>query len=330
MTGTNGKTTVTYLLDAGLRGAGQTTGLVGTVETRIAGRAVPSVRTTPEAPDLQGLFAAMLEQHVSSASMEVSSHALALHRVDGCRFAGAAFTNLSQDHLDFHPTMEDYFEAKALLFDPERSAVAVVDVDDAYGRRLLERRPDAIPVSSQGDPGLPGAWWAGDVVTGPTSSSFTLHGPNGRRLPVQVPLPGAFNVANTVVALGRSSTLPLVLDSTEPAGDPGRPGDGRRPLGDQLGQLRGRRRPGVAVRPRHAGHQGARRGRGRDVHRRGGPGAYGRAQGRRRGAHHRRPRRQVGHEGRGHHRRHPHVHDRHGPGGVPRRRAPRRSRRSAS
>lgn len=201
VTGTNGKTTVAYLLDAGLRGAGETTGLVGTVETRIAGRAVPSTRTTPEAPDLQGLFARMLADGVRSASMEVSSHALALHRVDGCRFAGAAFTNLSQDHLDFHADMEDYFAAKAMLFEPARSAVAVVDVDDPYGRRLLQRRPDAVPVSSLGDPGLPGAWWAEDVVSEPTSSSFILCGPQNRRLPVHVPLPGAFNVANTVVAL---------------------------------------------------------------------------------------------------------------------------------
>jgi UDP-N-acetylmuramoyl-L-alanyl-D-glutamate--2,6-diaminopimelate ligase len=227
VTGTNGKTTVAYLVDAGLRGADQLTGLVGTVETRIAGRAVPSIRTTPEAPDLQGLFAAMVEQGVGSAAMEVSSHALALHRVDGCRFAGAAFTNLSQDHLDFHADMEDYFEAKARLFDPERSAVAVVDVDDPAGRRLLERRPDAVPVSGVGDPGHPRAWWADDVVLEPGRSRFRLRGPDGRQQPVEVPLPGAFNVANTVVALALLAETGVPLEAAAAgiaalAGVPGR------------------------------------------------------------------------------------------------------------
>jgi UDP-N-acetylmuramoyl-L-alanyl-D-glutamate--2,6-diaminopimelate ligase len=232
VTGTNGKTTVAYLIDAGLRGAGQTTGLVGTVETRVAGRAVPSTRTTPEAPDLQGLFAAMVEQGVESAAMEVSSHALALHRVDGCRFAAAAFTNLSQDHLDFHSDMDAYFEAKAMLFAPERSAVAVIDIDDPAGRRLLERRPDAVPVSSIAQAGRrtggqpPAAWWAEDVVTEPSGSRFRLHGPGGRAQDVTVPLPGAFNVANTVVALTLLAETGVPLDAAAAgiAALPGVPG----------------------------------------------------------------------------------------------------------
>jgi UDP-N-acetylmuramoyl-L-alanyl-D-glutamate--2,6-diaminopimelate ligase len=198
VTGTNGKTTVTYLLDAALRGAGQTTGLIGTVETRVAGQAVPSTRTTPEAPDLQALFAAMVEQGVQSAAMEVSSHALALHRVDGCHFAGAAFTNLSQDHLDFHADMEDYFEAKALLFDERRSRRAVIDIDDEAGRRLAQRRVDAVTISTQG---RDAEWSATDIVTEPGGSRFVLRGPDGRSVPVRVPLPGAFNVANAVIAL---------------------------------------------------------------------------------------------------------------------------------
>ncbi|HWF41067.1 MAG TPA: Mur ligase family protein, partial [Acidothermaceae bacterium] len=113
VTGTNGKTTTSYLLDAGLRAAGERTGLVGTIETRVGEWVAPSARTTPEAPDLQALLAVMLERGVSSVSMEVSSHALALHRVDGTHFAAVAFTNLSQDHLDFHVDLEDYFAAKA-------------------------------------------------------------------------------------------------------------------------------------------------------------------------------------------------------------------------
>jgi UDP-N-acetylmuramoyl-L-alanyl-D-glutamate--2,6-diaminopimelate ligase len=109
--------------------------------------------------------------------------------------------------------MEDYFAAKAMLFDPERSAVAVVDVDDPYGRRLLERRPDAVPVSSLGDPGDPRGWWASDVVSEPTRSRFTLHGPSGRPVDVLVPLPGAFNVANTVVALALLAETGVDLDA---------------------------------------------------------------------------------------------------------------------
>src|SRR5690606_10818498 len=118
LTGTNGKTTTAYILDALLRGMGRTTGLIGTVETTIAGVREPSVRTTPEAPDLHRLFRTMREHGVEDCTMEVSSHALAQHRVDGALFRVAGFTNLSQDHLDFHPSMDDYFEAKATLFTP--------------------------------------------------------------------------------------------------------------------------------------------------------------------------------------------------------------------
>ena len=118
VTGTNGKTTTSYLIDAGLRAAGHRTGLLGTIETRVAGEVVPSARTTPEATDLHALLAVMKERGVDAVAMEVSSHALALGRVDGVVFDVAAFTNLSQDHLDFHRDMADYFATKALLFDP--------------------------------------------------------------------------------------------------------------------------------------------------------------------------------------------------------------------
>ncbi len=136
VTGTNGKTTTTYLLDAGLRAAGHRTGMVGTVETRVGDTVDPSVRTTPEAPDLQRLLARMVLDGCSAVSMEVSSHALALGRVNGTTYDVALFTNLSQDHLDFHPTMEAYFAAKAQLFTPGRSRHGVVDVDSPWGRRL--------------------------------------------------------------------------------------------------------------------------------------------------------------------------------------------------
>ena len=119
VTGTSGKTTTTYLAEAGLRSAERVAGLIGTVGVRIDGRDQPSALTTPEAPDLQALLAVMVEQGVDTVVMEVSSHALTLGRVDGVHFAVGGFTNLSRDHLDFHPTMQDYFDAKARLFDPE-------------------------------------------------------------------------------------------------------------------------------------------------------------------------------------------------------------------
>ncbi|GGK66076.1 Mur ligase family protein [Nocardia camponoti] len=139
ITGTSGKTTTSYLVEAGLQAAGLSTGLIGTIETRIGGRRVPSALTTPEAPQLHAMFAAMVEQGVDAVVMEVSSHALALGRVDGVRFAVGAFTNLSQDHLDFHADFEDYFAAKRLLFDansPVAARTSVICVDDAWGKRL--------------------------------------------------------------------------------------------------------------------------------------------------------------------------------------------------
>jgi UDP-N-acetylmuramoyl-L-alanyl-D-glutamate--2,6-diaminopimelate ligase len=200
VTGTNGKTTCAFLIDAGLRAAGHRTGLLGTVETRIADERLDSVRTTPESTDLQALFAVMVERGVTAATMEVSSHALAQHRVDGLRFAGALFTNLSQDHLDYHPTMRDYFEAKALLFEPYRSAVSVVGIDaaaGAWGPELAAR----VPGSTTYAPEPPADWWADDLVVGERGSSFTARGPRGVAVPVEVQLPGRFNVVNALGAL---------------------------------------------------------------------------------------------------------------------------------
>ena len=196
VTGTSGKTTVAHLLEAGLAAAGRTTGLLGTVGTRIDGRSLPSAFTTPEAPDLQALFAVMAEAGVTDVAMEVSSHALALGRVAGTRFAVGAFTNLSQDHLDFHRDMDDYFEAKATLFDG-RAEQGVVCVDDDWGRRLAARTPSAVTVSTTGV----ADWCATDLVTGADGTqTFTVVGPEGAR-PARLLLPGAFNVANALVAL---------------------------------------------------------------------------------------------------------------------------------
>jgi UDP-N-acetylmuramoyl-L-alanyl-D-glutamate--2,6-diaminopimelate ligase len=210
ITGTNGKTTTAYLVEAGLAAAGLGTGLIGTVQTRTRTigpdgeptvTALPSVRTTPEAPALHALLASMADDGVSAVVMEVSSHALVLGRVGGIRFAAAGFTNLGRDHLDFHADLEDYFRAKALLFDG-RAAAEVVDVDDPAGRRLAERHGRARPVTVSSNDGTPADWTATDVAPVPQGgSTFTLSGPGGRTWPARVRLPGRFNVANAVLAV---------------------------------------------------------------------------------------------------------------------------------
>src|SRR5581483_2905646 len=174
VTGTSGKTTTSFLLDAGLRAAGHMTGLIGGVETRIGSHTVGSALTTPEAPDLQALFAAMAERGVTAAAMEVSSHALSLGRVAGSHFDVAVFTNLSQDHLDFHPDMESYFRAKARLFEPP--VIGVVNIDDRYGRRLASSA--RVPVTTFSAAGRDDAdWRALDVRSGADGSAFRIVGP---------------------------------------------------------------------------------------------------------------------------------------------------------
>jgi UDP-N-acetylmuramoyl-L-alanyl-D-glutamate--2,6-diaminopimelate ligase len=208
VTGTSGKTTTSYLVDAGLQAAGLTTGLIGTVETRIAGERLVSGFTTPEAPDLQALLAVMLERGVTHVPMEVSSHALALGRVNGTRFAVGAFTNLSQDHLDFHKDMQEYFAAKSLLFDG-RSTTEVVVVDSAWGQALLT--PQTITVTT--DPSTDAAWKATDIEATPHGEqTFTLHGPGGLSAPARIPLPGEFNVANAVLAAAILGSAGVALE----------------------------------------------------------------------------------------------------------------------
>jgi UDP-N-acetylmuramoyl-L-alanyl-D-glutamate--2,6-diaminopimelate ligase len=211
VTGTNGKTTTSYLLESGLRAAGRTTGLIGTVETRVAGEVVASVRTTPEAPDLQALLAVMLERGVGAVAMEVSSHALALGRVDGTLFEVGVFTNLSQDHLDFHRSLEDYFAAKARLFAPGRCRTAVVNVDDSWGRRLVELlRVPQVTVSLQGHPTAD--WRAFDVAGGAAGTSCRARGPAGEDVALRCRLAGEFNLGNALAALAA-----LVAAGVDPA-----------------------------------------------------------------------------------------------------------------
>jgi UDP-N-acetylmuramoyl-L-alanyl-D-glutamate--2,6-diaminopimelate ligase len=212
VTGTNGKTTTAYLVRALLEASGHPCGLLGTVESVIAGARRPAIRTTPEAIDLQGDFRAMLDGGERCCAMEVSSHALALGRTDAVRFAVAVFTNLTQDHLDFHETMEDYFQAKRLLFAPRapsaQPGVAVVNADDPYGRRLAAELDDVVTFGMDAD----ADFRARDVRIELTGSRFEVRTPAGERT-LSLPLPGRFNVSNALAALAAAYTMGVELDT---------------------------------------------------------------------------------------------------------------------
>ncbi len=215
VTGTNGKTTTTWLIEAALRQAGHVTGLVGTVETQVAGVPLPSLRTTPEAPQLQALLATMRRFAVSAVALEISSHALAAGRVDGLTVDVAGFTNLGRDHLDFHGTPQAYAAAKQLLLTPDHARRAVVTVDDEGGQRAAagssvptttltthdpegSDRPGSGPTTRSGGTD----WRVTNVLDlGPAPGSrFSLAGPDDRTLQLTVRLPGRFNVANAALA----------------------------------------------------------------------------------------------------------------------------------
>ena len=178
ITGTNGKTTVTHLLRAVLEADGRAAALIGTLS---------GARTTPEAPELQGLRAELAAGGTTAVALEVSSHALVQHRVDATWFEVVAFTNLSQDHLDYHGSMDEYFAAKRTLFDPVRARVGVVNADDPWGRRLLEAPRLAARPFSLAD--------AAGLELGPDGSTFRWEGE-----PVHLRLPGRFNVSNALAA----------------------------------------------------------------------------------------------------------------------------------
>lgn len=199
VTGTNGKTTSTYLMDAVLRAAGRSTGLVGTVETRVGDHRVPSVRTTPEAPDLHALLAAMVEHGVEVCCLEVSSQALAQHRVDAAVVDVAGFTNFSQDHLELHGDMASYLAAKSLLLTPEHSRQAVVVVDDEGTRKAAAGA--SVPVTTlSGQPASDADWRVTAREPREGGTDFVLEGPGGERLALRCPLPGDFNVMNAALA----------------------------------------------------------------------------------------------------------------------------------
>ncbi|ALR11540.1 UDP-N-acetylmuramoylalanyl-D-glutamate--2,6-diaminopimelate ligase [Mycobacteroides saopaulense] len=231
VTGTSGKTTTTYLVEAGLRAAGKRVGLIGTVGVRIDGEDVPSALTTPEAPALQELLAEMVQRGVDTVVMEVSSHALALNRVDGTHFAVGAFTNLSRDHLDFHPDMEDYFATKARLFQrdsPLRAHSSAICVDDEAGRAMAalarEAGPGVVTVTSHA--GAVADWTCSGVAVGHDGGQqFVANGPAGAA-ELAIALPGHYNVANCLVAVAILDLLGVSSATAAPgiatAGVPGR------------------------------------------------------------------------------------------------------------
>jgi UDP-N-acetylmuramoyl-L-alanyl-D-glutamate--2,6-diaminopimelate ligase len=214
VTGTNGKTTTAYLVRALFEASGEQCGLEGTVKSVVGAVERTVTRTTPEAIDLQADFRAMLDGGDRACAMEVSSHALALGRADGIHFAAAVFTNISRDHLDFHETMEDYFQAKGRLFVGDRPAlvrppgVSVVNVGDPYGRRLATEIDGARTFAVE----VEGAdYRATRLRCTFEECNFTLHTPSGER-EVTLRMPGRFNVANALGALAAVHVLGGDLD----------------------------------------------------------------------------------------------------------------------
>ena len=221
ITGTAGKTSTAYLIESGLRAAGRTTGLIGTVETRLGDLVVPSVRTTPEATDLQAILAAGRERGVTAVVMEVSSHALAVGRVNGVRFTVGGYTNFGLDHLDFHADVDDYFAAKARLFDG-RCRFEVLNHDDPALRPLY--KPDTITYSAAGN--TEATWWAAQIRPSAFGQRFVAHGPGGLAVEAGVALPGRHNVANALLAVAvlAASGVDPAIAARGVAACPGVPG----------------------------------------------------------------------------------------------------------
>jgi UDP-N-acetylmuramoyl-L-alanyl-D-glutamate--2,6-diaminopimelate ligase len=213
VTGTNGKTTTAFLVRALLEADGRPTGLLGTVTSMIGGSEHAVTRTTPEAIDLQQTFSTMLAAGDVACSIEISSHALELHRADAIHFAVAVFTNLTQDHLDFHPTMEDYFGAKRRLFTDVAPAAAVINVDDPYGRRLARELDQPVTFALDHVAG----YRAGVVQSGLDGSRFTVTTPEGEDVVLRSPLRGRFNVYNVLGALAAARSLGVPMSTAAQA-----------------------------------------------------------------------------------------------------------------
>jgi UDP-N-acetylmuramoyl-L-alanyl-D-glutamate--2,6-diaminopimelate ligase len=225
VTGTNGKTTVTHIVKSFLQDAHHTVGMIGTLGSFINDEPVPSRRTTPEATELYALFALMVQRNVDTVVMEVSSHALELGRVEHVMFDVAVFTNLTQDHLDFHGNMQSYFEAKAKLFTPEHCRRAVVCVDDAWGRTLADQM--RVPVQTVSRDGEPANWVASDCVGGSGRTTFNITHDGQQRESGTINMLGDFNVANALEALVVCQELGLDYASLLKSAEHIRPVPGR-------------------------------------------------------------------------------------------------------
>src|SRR6201993_2729639 len=215
VTGTNGKTTTTFLIKHICERAGLRCGLVGTVRYEIGERILPAIRTTPESLDLQELLAQIAGAGCKAAAMEVSSHALAQDRTRGLEWNVAVFTNLTQDHLDFHGTMKSYFESKMKLFTglrsqkQKRKPVAIVNIDDRYGEKLLDKIDKRVAVITYGM-GLRADFRASNYRVESSGTSYQLDA-RGKSYLVRVPLIGRFNVTNSVAALAAANALGINL-----------------------------------------------------------------------------------------------------------------------
>jgi UDP-N-acetylmuramoyl-L-alanyl-D-glutamate--2,6-diaminopimelate ligase len=225
ITGTNGKTTVSTLLYQIFEAAGRETGLIGTVETRISAEVLKSSRTTPEAPELQALAAVMRERHMRHLVMEVSSHALSLNRIKGSHFAIAAFTNLSQDHLDFHKDMDSYFAAKAQLFTSEYAEQGFINIDSEYGQRLANSVE--IPVTTVSRNQKTATWHFTELHNVARGVEFSARGTGGILIESNTQLIGGYNLDNLLLALAIAVECgidPIELAAITPSltGAPGR------------------------------------------------------------------------------------------------------------
>src|SRR6266567_4587150 len=215
VTGTNGKTTTTFLIKHICERAGLRCGLIGTVRYEIGERILPAIRTTPESLDLQELLAQIANAGCCAAAMEVSSHALAQERTRGLEWNVAVFTNLTQDHLDFHGTMENYFKAKARLFTglagqkQKTKPIAIVNIDDRYGQQLLRRIDKSVSVVTYGM-GSRADFRASNYRAEFTGTSYQLHA-HGKSYLVRLPLIGRFNVTNSIAALAAADALGINL-----------------------------------------------------------------------------------------------------------------------
>ena len=199
VTGTNGKTTVTTLLHQIMQAAGRESGLIGTVETRIGSEVLISKRTTPESAELQGLIATMRERHMRNLVMEVSSHAITLERIRGSHFAVVGFTNLSQDHLDFHKSMEEYFLAKSKLFTFEYADLAVINIDDVYGARLAAMTE--LPVMTLSRTNTKATWHFASITRDYVGAAIAIRGSGGILIEGKTNLQGGFNYDNLLMAV---------------------------------------------------------------------------------------------------------------------------------